>query len=382
MPDLNSNEDFEDFNSLATLEPDADNRVGMALSGGGYKAAIFHLGVLTRINEIGRLGAIHRFSSVSGGSITAGVLASNWKDLSFDASGVATNFDALIYKPLIEFCRGASIDVSAGFAGVLSPGKTAADQVAQAYAEKLFGSKSLQDLPDEWSGPRFIFNATNAQLNSLVRMSQAYLADHRVGLLPNPDIPLARVVAASSAFPPFLSPLVLKLPTAIPSAPGADSNKSPYNKQLELTDGGVYDNLGIEAIWKRCKTLIVSNAGNPFADKANPSNDWISQLQRTVSMIHRQAENNRLRTLILLDQLKARDVAICNLRTQSALNNPTLSDSERAAVQATEVRLNPLSAKEAKLLVQHGYSVANSILSRHWPGSPPPSANWPTTSIN
>ncbi|MFN8734501.1 MAG: patatin-like phospholipase family protein [Hyphomonadaceae bacterium] len=354
----------------------------MALSGGGYKAAVFHLGVLTRINEMGRLGAIHRFSSVSGGSIAAGVLASQWTNLAFDGGGVATNFKDLIFEPLIEFCRTASIDAAAGIAGVLSPQKTAADQVAKAYAEKLFGAKSLQDLPDGVNGPRFIFNATNAQLNSLVRMSQAYLADYRIGLLAKPDIPLAQAVAASSAFPPFLSPLVLQLPVAIPSALGADSNKAPFNKRLELTDGGVYDNLGIEAIWKRCRTLIVSNAGDPFVDKANPSNDWISQLRRTVSMIHRQAENNRLRTLMLLDQLKARDVAILNLRTKSVLGVPKLSDSEKAAVQAIEVRLSPLTAKEAKLLVQHGYSIANSVLGLHWSGSPPPSANWPVTSIS
>lgn len=41
---------------------------------GGYRAMVFHLGVLIRLNEVGLLRWLGRVSSVSGGSITAGVL--------------------------------------------------------------------------------------------------------------------------------------------------------------------------------------------------------------------------------------------------------------------------------------------------------------------
>ncbi|UPT65170.1 MAG: hypothetical protein M0D54_10845 [Hyphomonadaceae bacterium JAD_PAG50586_4] len=41
--------------------------VGLALSGGGYKAAVFHLGSLVRLNELGALPQIQTISSVSGG---------------------------------------------------------------------------------------------------------------------------------------------------------------------------------------------------------------------------------------------------------------------------------------------------------------------------
>lgn len=49
----------------------------LALSGGGYRAMLFHAGALLRLNDLGYLPKIERFSSVSGGSITAGVLAMN-----------------------------------------------------------------------------------------------------------------------------------------------------------------------------------------------------------------------------------------------------------------------------------------------------------------
>src|SRR6266566_10119491 len=53
--------------------------LALCLSGGGYRAMLFHLGALWRLNELGYLPRLDRVSSVSGGSITAGVLGMNWK---------------------------------------------------------------------------------------------------------------------------------------------------------------------------------------------------------------------------------------------------------------------------------------------------------------
>jgi NTE family protein len=66
--------------------------VGLCLSGGGYRAMLFHLGALWRLNQLGYLAKLDRVSSVSGGSITAAALARRWGELSFDADQVATNF--------------------------------------------------------------------------------------------------------------------------------------------------------------------------------------------------------------------------------------------------------------------------------------------------
>src|SRR5437773_6354039 len=60
----------------ALYQPEA-HRHGRALclSGGGYRATLFHLGALTRLNELGVLGQIDTFCSVSGGSIASALLA-------------------------------------------------------------------------------------------------------------------------------------------------------------------------------------------------------------------------------------------------------------------------------------------------------------------
>ena len=94
--------------------------IGFSLSGGGYRAMIFHLGALIRLNEAGILAKIKRISSVSGGSITAGVLGMKWKRLTF-VGGVANNLQAEVVDPVRKMA-GKTIDATAIIGGVLLPG--------------------------------------------------------------------------------------------------------------------------------------------------------------------------------------------------------------------------------------------------------------------
>ena len=64
---------------------------GLALSGGGFRAALFHLGSLWRLNELGWLKRLAEVTSVSGGSITAGHLGLCWNRLKFEDNGIAAN---------------------------------------------------------------------------------------------------------------------------------------------------------------------------------------------------------------------------------------------------------------------------------------------------
>lgn len=72
-------------------ERSPEQGIALCLSGGGSRAMLFHVGALMRLNEFGLLPKLARVSSVSGGSITAGMLAVQWSGLSFEASGRATS---------------------------------------------------------------------------------------------------------------------------------------------------------------------------------------------------------------------------------------------------------------------------------------------------
>ena len=155
------------------------------------------------LNEVGLLKSLIRVSSVSGGSITAGMLGLMWKKMQFDSNNTANNLAQLVIDP-IRRLADVTVDQGAILWGILLPRKTIADEVAQAYREHLFGSATLQDLPSDNEGPRFVINATNVQTRVLWRFSKPFMGDYRVGLIRNPQVELSVAVAASSAFPPFL----------------------------------------------------------------------------------------------------------------------------------------------------------------------------------
>src|SRR5437870_10246352 len=135
-------------------EPDRlEEGIALCLSGGGYRAMLFHVGALWRLNQLAYLPKLNRISSVSGGSITAGMLGKNWSLLEFD-NGIATNFDPLLVQPIRAFA-GRTIDQGAVFGGILLPG-TISDKVAAEYREHLFGDATLQALPTDPPGPRFV----------------------------------------------------------------------------------------------------------------------------------------------------------------------------------------------------------------------------------
>src|SRR5688500_1298503 len=92
---------FSSGSPVRTAPGDKDpvDGVGLCLSGGGYRAMLFHTGLLKRLNEAAILPTIDRVSAVSGGSIAAGVLAAKWGNLDFE-DGVARNFDDLVVNPL------------------------------------------------------------------------------------------------------------------------------------------------------------------------------------------------------------------------------------------------------------------------------------------
>ena len=84
--------------------------LALCLSGGGYRAMLFHLGALWRLNELGFLPRLDRVSSVSGGSITAGALGHGWSRLALDEQGVAREFVGAVVDPL-RGLAGRTIDI-------------------------------------------------------------------------------------------------------------------------------------------------------------------------------------------------------------------------------------------------------------------------------
>jgi NTE family protein len=317
--------------------------LALCLSGGGYRAMVFHVGVLWRLNEVGLLPTIKRFSSVSGGSITAGVLAMNWGKLAFDDHGVAANFVSGVVDPL-RGMASTRVDVSAILSGALLPGTSISDRVASTYRRHLFGRTTLQDLPDQ---PRFVFNATNLESGVLMRFSKPYLADYRVGRIANPELDLAVAVAASSAFPPVLSPFVLRLKgqTWVTEKPGEEPDLvgPRFRDEITLSDGGVYDNLGLETAWKKYKSILVSDAGGHFAEESDPAIDWARQTYRVLNLVDNQVRSLRKRQVVGSLRDGVRDGMYVGIRSVVA------NDFPKAVLPADEDRTRDLAEVPTRL---------------------------------
>ena len=345
--------------------------IALCLSGGGYRAMIFHLGALWRLNQLGFLKKLSRVSSVSGGSITAGLLGVAWKNLQFNENGVAVNLEDVVVNRLRRFANN-TIDQGSIFKGILLPRHSISDEVTQAYRDHLFGNATLRDLPADDEGPRFVINATNVQSKVLWRFSRPYMGDYRVGLVLNPTTELALAVAASSAFPPFLSPAQLDLrPTDFdPATPAdADLKDKAYRTTVVLTDGGVYDNLGLETAWKSYGTILVSDGGGSTDDEPDPERDWARHAYRILSLIDNQVRSLRKRQLIDSYKQQLRKGAYWGIRTNianyelpDAMNCP-FTETIKLANVAT--RLKALNATVQEQLINWGYAVTDAALRKH-----------------
>jgi len=343
---------------------------------------LFHVGALWRLNELAYLPQIGRVSSVSGGSITAGVLALRWTRLGF-VNGIATNFNDLVVTPIREMASN-TIDVPDVLKGIFLPG-TIADHVTQSYRSHLFGTATLQDLPD---APRFVFNATNVQSGALWRFSKPFMADWRVGLVRNPQVQIAVAVAASSAFPPVLSPLRLDLnPSDFEPGTGDSLEYPPYTTQAVLTDGGVYDNLGLETAWKNYRTVLVSDGGIHVAPEPTPHTDWALHALRINELIDNQVRDLRQRQLI--DSFKIADTTNPNRRTgaywatRSDIARYTVPGVLPCPLSATQqlatipTRLSALDDGTKERLINWGYAICDAAMRKYVVSTAPPPSGFP-----
>jgi NTE family protein len=333
----------------------------LALSGGGFRATLFHVGALIRLNELGMLRSINRFVSVSGGSIAVGCLAMNWARLTW-LGGRATNLTEMLVAPLRRFCR-RDLDVPAILEGFVSPLVPPAEALRRAYKRHLFGATQMKDLPRR---PSFIIQATNLATGKAFRFHRDYVADYLIGSAPSDGFGLATAVAASSAFPPVLSPLILKMGSKrFSKLPGADLfDDVRFRNEVRLTDGGVYDNLGLEAAWDS-DVVLASDAGAPFEHSAVIDTTWYRQAARALDIATAQARGLRRRWLI--DQFVRGErrgaywgitTRITDYRTQGT----KISRALQERLWKLRTRLNCFDDSEQGQLINLGYAMSDAAL--------------------
>ena len=346
------------------------NTLGIALSGGGFRAILFGLGGLWRLNDAGLLGKLDRVTSVSGGSILAGVLAHRWSALQF-VDGRASNFADVIATPLQNFCSETA-DIEAGLLGWITPFKSAGDYLCSHYEDALFGKTLLTQIPKTKTvgNPTFIFYATNMQTGRSFRLRQDYIADYKLGISRNSTVTLATAVTASSAFPPLFSPVILKTNASDWTNEGdfgdLAENVDALREKIVLADGGIYDNMGLESLIGKVDIALVSDAGAPFSIEQKQRSDYFSQLGRVRDILIDQTRALRKRELVEDFIAKRERGAYWGIGTRIGdFNAPQALATDGTIPEALEsepTRLASIAPTRQAELINWGYALSDAAL--------------------
>lgn len=301
-----------------------NTKVGLALSGGGYRAAAYHLGTLSALHKLGVLNKIQIISSVSGGSIAASYYLLNRGD--FDlfykdfykklGSGILSlvllnivcvvSLIVLILNFFTSPCVVAIVVICLWrFWYKIFPFSYL---VEKELSWKYFSSKTLSDLPDS---PALVINTTDVSQGRLFKFSKnrawgyGYWGDDKKDAFTGRNFPISTAVIASCCVPFAFTPVRM-------------SEKYRINNKFKcplLVDGGLYDNQGVHVFSKQsCQVhyIVVSNAGNSALSDKNIYNVF-KMLRSTSEILMKRIERMQAYQNMFASSNTKRRYAYCNL---------------------------------------------------------------------
>lgn len=254
----------------------ATSKIGLALSGGGSRAIAFHLGCLRALNQLGLLDRVAVLSTVSGGSVIGACFHAHRGDFaSFEAKIRELLRQGLVAPMRRKLFSALGVKVAAAFivVGIVALGVALSKALLMcvrlftprslaAHVERfdvrsplhrfasrttlleaalddlLFRGASLNDLRAQ---PHLVINATELRTGSAFRFGTKETGSWRWGKLHRNHVSVAHAVAASAAYPLFLP--------AFDETLTFEKDGALENSRVILTDGGIYDNLGLGCLW-------------------------------------------------------------------------------------------------------------------------------------
>ena len=355
-------------------------KVALALSGGGVRAAAFHCGVLQRLALDGLLESTTFVSTVSGGSLVVGlILCQNghrWP-------GSEEFLDAALPSVRARLTT-ATLQWSYTWRSVVLPWRLARGRthVLAGQLEAQWGiCGTMQDVPER---PRWMVNATCYETGRNWRFSRRRMGDYVTNYVLKPATPIADAIAASAAVPGAIGPLAIRSDEYDwhryeKGQPVAGSTPA---KRYALWDGGVYDNLGVEALFKPgggfrdgLDFLVVSDASAPLSLDVGRVKRTLMPWRRALRLVDVATEQVRgLRARSLIAEFQRSPEAGVYVRIGNTVDmvyravrretpaGEHLEEVDVARAERFKTTLRRLSGEEFELLRRHGFEVANATL--------------------
>ena len=315
--------------------------IGLALSGGGSRAIAFHLGCLRALHELGLLGDVKVISTVSGGSVIGGLYATHQGSFSaFEervrqllAEGLMQSavrkaltttegLRALYCWVILLFVNGGLFALSRAtwVISLLFPSDrrhqwridvghapvrrfASRTTILRRVFDDVFEGRLVRELPAD--GPLLIILAADLRSGSAFYFSRRSSGSWRLQELADADVSLAYAVTASAAYP-------LLLPALDDVLPFNKKDGTRREERVSLTDGGIYDNLGLAPLWPdrdpqislnvtEIESIICCRAGYGLRFDP-PSQFLLARLKSAFACIHDRAQNAAMKRLYDLKQ--------------------------------------------------------------------------------
>ena len=346
-------------------------KLGLALSGGGFRATLYHLGVIRYLRDTGKLEEVSDIASVSGGSILAAHLVLNWEKYTGNdedfAAAASEIIDFVQFDVRNHIVRRLPFIYSLRMFGKLARREisylTPNAVLERYYRDLLYGDTCLYELPDL---PRLHILATNVSdgvlsvfnKNGLYIQQRNSERNFEFRHIPGQMATLPRVVGASSAFPGFFPPVEISAMDL-----GVREGQFPTES---FTDGGVYDNLGTRAFaWLAAEVgafdrVLVSDAGKPFQILGDQSLGFVGQSIRASDILWDrvwQLERENFGQQAGFSFLPITDVI--SQEEDPTAQHPVI----QSEVQSIRTDLDRFSDYEVNALVRHGFEVTKKVCS-------------------
>ncbi|MFX0539252.1 patatin-like phospholipase family protein [Ornithinimicrobium sp. Y1847] len=367
----------------------------LCLSGGGFRAALFHLGAVRRLDELGVLGRLRTISAVSGGSIVANLLAHpelEWPDPAGPPARVG-GLEDLVVQPLRRL-TGRNVRTPALLARLRPDAWGRPDVSVSVLADELeraipWWGTDLRE--HRRGGPVILTGATETGYGVSWVFADAHSAgprgrigDHRLGYAaPPPGLRIVDAVAASCAHPPWFAPLLLDgtrlgLVGGVPDVDEPADVRDTILRRIELADGGIYDNFGLEQVWSDHETVLVSDGGAVFRSRAGGS--VVGRLWHLLSIASSGGGTTRLRWLRASFSAGFLQGATWSLETPNTVSAVPGHAPDRdlaacypaqlvAAINRVRTDLDAFTTQEQMVLERHGYVVSDASVRKHSPGA-------------
>jgi len=274
-------------------------RIGLAMSGGGSRAAAFHLGCLRALHDYNLLGQVEVVSGISGGSLLAAAWAYGPADFAeFDDTvtgllrrGLQKELVRRVLSPAGAARKGTSLARSMLPGQGRSESSNRTDVFAHLLDEIVFAGARL-DRPTR-GGLAVVLTSTDLATGSAVRFGSQRSSCSRFGRILDP-VTVGTAVAASAAYP-------ILLPTLDRTFRFERRDGQVVQQRVTLTDGGIFDNLGLSVMQPGRSTaytdhvydvthVLSCDAGRGPLAHSFPAN-WFMRNARAFQVVHAQAQN-------------------------------------------------------------------------------------------